>query len=50
MTNIEKKVFNLDKGKIEYALGNKEFCFGREYFDFISDVGTRGIYLPNSNI
>ena len=42
---------NLGEEKIEFALGNKEFCFwqgkkaSRKYFDFISDVWARGIYL-----
>ena len=45
-----KKMFNLGEEKIEYALGHKELGFGRTRKPrmlcfFISDVGTRGIYL-----
>ena len=44
-----KKMFNLDEAKIECALGNRELFFGRarrrDCCVFISDVGTRGIYL-----
>ena len=43
-----KKMCNLDKENIYSALGNKEFCFWQakpRMLCFISDVGTRGIYL-----
>ena len=48
-----KKMFSQDEGKIECAVGNMEICFWqarepRFDFDFISDVGIRGIYLPFS--
>ena len=38
-----------DEGEIESAVGNREICFlagqeSRDCFDFISDVGIRGIY------
>ena len=43
-------MFNQDEGKIECAVGNREISFlagqeSRDFFDFISDVGIRGIYL-----
>ena len=45
-------MFNQDGGKIEYAVGNGDmFLAGQEsqdWFDFISDVGIRGIYLSGS--
>ena len=45
---LQRKVFNLDEEKIEYALGNKELFFWQgkkdgEYCILIYDVGTRGI-------
>ena len=42
-------MFNQDEGKIECTIENREMCFGRarksRLFDFISDVGIRGINL-----
>ena len=44
-------MLNQDEGKIEYAVGNRNmymYLAGqecRDCFDFISDVGIRGIYL-----
>jgi len=42
-------MFNLDKEKIECALGNQEFCLWQgkqtENVVFISDVGIHGIHL-----
>ena len=43
-----KKMFNLDEGKIECAVGNREICVWQSKkaeIDFISDVGICGIYL-----
>ena len=46
-------MFNLDEGKIECELGNKEFLAGQESREccvFVSDVGTRGIYLSLDSV
>ena len=46
-----RKLFYLDEEKIEFALGNREFCFlaGQQsqecFFFYISNIGIHDIYL-----